>query len=258
MNLKPLLIAAIGACVGVAALETFYRYNGAGGGVSRPELHKIIRDYIVSNPEVLQEAMAEFEKRQTVADAEKARDAIKRNAELIFNSPRQIVTGNKNGDVSLVEFFDYNCPYCKQAMADLNTLESSDDKLRIVYKEFPVLGPGSTEAAQVAVAIRMQDPSGEKYLAYRKALLSARGQADRTRALAVARDVGADMARLETDLASPEIKATLDENFKLAEQLGLNGTPSYVVGQEIAIGAVGLPNLREKIRLARCTATATC
>jgi protein-disulfide isomerase len=258
MNLKPLLIAAIGACVGVAALETYYRFGGTAAGVSRPELHKIIRDYIVANPEVLQEAMAEFEKRQNVADAEKARAAIKQNASLIFNSPRQVVAGNKDGDVSLVEFFDYNCPYCKQAMADINTLEGSDDKLRIVYKEFPVLGPGSVEAAQVAVAIRMQDPSGEKYLAYRKALLGGRGQVDKARALAVARDVGADMARLETDLNNPEVKATLEENLKLAEQLGLNGTPSYVIGSEIAVGAVGLTSLREKIRVARCSAAATC
>jgi protein-disulfide isomerase len=258
MNLKPLLIAAIGACIGVVALETYYRYGGSAGGMSQTELHKIIRNYIVANPEVLQEAMAEFEKRQTVADAEKARETIKRNASLIFNSPRQVVAGNKQGDVSLVEFFDYNCPYCKQAMADLNTLEGSDDKLRIVYKEFPVLGPGSVEAAQVAVAIRMQDPSGEKYLAYRKALLGSRGQADKTRALAVARDIGADMTRLEADLSSEEVKATLEESFKLAEQLGLNGTPSYVIGSEIAVGAVGLPALREKVRLARCTATATC
>lgn len=258
MNLKPLLIAAIGACIGVAALETYYRYGGSTGGVPRSELHKIIRDYIVANPEVLQEAMAEFEKRQHVADAEKARDTIKRNENLIFNSPRQVVTGNKEGDVSLVEFFDYNCPYCKQAMVDLNTLEGSDNKLRIVYKEFPVLGPGSIEAAQVAVAIRMQDPSGAKYLAYRKALLSSRGQADKARAMAVAREIGVDMTRLETDLASDEIKATLEENFKLAEQLGLNGTPSYVIGSEVAVGAVGLDKLREKIRVVRCNATATC
>lgn len=188
MNLKPLLIAAVGACVGVAALQTYYRFSGTAEGVSRTELHKIIRDYIVANPEVLQEAMAEFEKRQNVADAEKARDAIKRNASLIFNSPRQVVTGNKDGDVSLVEFFDYNCPYCKQAMADLNTLESSDAKLRIVLKEFPVLGPGSVEAAQVAVGIRMQDPSGEKYLAYRKALLGSRGQVDNSGARRCTRD----------------------------------------------------------------------
>ncbi len=258
MNLRTLLIAAIGACIGVAALETVYRYGGPAGGVSRPELHKIIRDYIVANPEVLQEAMAEFEKRQNIADAEKARTTIKQNASLIFNSPRHVVAGNKDGDVSLVEFFDYNCPYCKQAMADINTLEGSDDKLRIVYKEFPVLGPGSVEAAQVAVAIRMQDAGGEKYLASRKALLSGRGQADKARALAVARDVGADMARLETDLNNPEVKATLEENLKLAEQLGLNGTPSYVIGSEIAVGAVGLASLREKIRVARCGAAATC
>lgn len=258
MNVKPLLIAAIGACVGVAALEAYNRYGGNMTEMSRPELHQVIRDYIVNNPEVLQEAMAEFEKRQNLADAEKARDAIKRNENLIFNSPRHVVAGNKEGDVSLVEFFDYNCPYCKQAMADINALENSDKKLRIVYKEFPVLGPGSVEAAQVAVAIRMQDPSGEKYLAYRKALLSGRGQADKARALAVARDVGVDMDRLETDLANPEIKATLEENFKLAEQLGLNGTPSYVIGQEVAVGALGLNTLKEKVRIARCNATATC
>ena len=144
--------------------------------------------------------MAEFEKRQTVADAEKARDAVKRNSNALFNSSRQVVAGNQQGDVTLVEFFDYNCPYCKQAQADINTLMKSDDKLRVVFKEFPVLGPGSVEAAQVAVAVRMQDPTGEKYLAFRQTLLGGRGQADKARALAVARDVGVDFNRLETDL----------------------------------------------------------
>ena len=112
MNFRSLLIAAIGACVGVAALETYYHFKTDG---SREEIQQIVRDYIVAHPEVLQELMAEFEKRQQAADAEKARDAIKKNATALFNSSRQVVAGNPQGDVTLVEFFDYNCPYCKQA-----------------------------------------------------------------------------------------------------------------------------------------------
>ncbi len=257
MNFRILLIAAIGACIGVAGLETFNRYSG-GGCANRGEIQQIIRDYIVAHPEVLQESMAEFEKRQTLADAEKASEAVKRNANALFNSSRHVVVGDKHGGVTLVEFFDYNCPYCKQAQNDLNALMKSDPKLRVVYKEFPVLGPNSVEAAQVAVAVRMQDPSGEKYAAFRQSLLGGRGQADKAKALAVARDVGVDFNRLETDLASDEVKATLDESFKLAEQLGLNGTPSYVVGSDVVVGAVGLPTLRDKVRIARCGGAATC
>lgn len=258
MDFRSLLMAAIGALVGVAALETYYHFGAAGGVSTRAQMEKVVRDYIVTHPEVLQESMAELEKRQTAADAEKTREAIKKNADALFNSARQVVAGNPQGDVTLVEFFDYNCPYCKQAHNDMNALVKSDARLRVVYKDFPVLGPGSIEAAQVAVAIHMQDPGGEKLQAFRDALLSNRGQADKARALAVARDVGADIARIETDLGSDEIKTTLDENFKLAEQLGLNGTPSYVVGSDVLVGAVGLATLREKVKAARCTVSASC
>jgi len=115
-----------------------------------------------------------------------------------------------------------------------------------------VLGPGSVEAAQVAVAVRMQDKTGKKYLEFHQKLLGGRGQADKARALAVAKDVGLDMARLEKDLASAEVKATLQESFKLAESLGLNGTPSYVIGDNVVVGAVGLDSLKEKVNTSRC------
>ena len=111
--------------------------------------------------------------------------------------------GNPKGDVTLVEFFDYNCAYCKRALSDMLTLIKSDPNLRIVLKEFPVLGEGSTEAAQVAVAVRMQDESGKKYLEFHQKLLGGRGQADRARALAAAKDAGVDMTRLEKDMAEP-------------------------------------------------------
>ncbi|MCR6734533.1 MAG: DsbA family protein [Afipia sp.] len=218
----------------------------------RSEIQKIIKDYLVANPEVLEEMSAELTKRQTAVEVEKHRAAVKRNAETIFNSPRGVVVGNRSGDVNFVEFFDYNCGYCKRAMSDMLELMKADPKLRVVLKEFPVLGPGSVEAAQVAVAVRMQDPTGKKYLDFHQKLLNSRGQADKARAMAAAKDAGLDMARLEKDILSPEVSATLNENFKLAEDMGLNGTPSYVIGSDVVVGALGVEGLSKKISEARC------
>jgi protein-disulfide isomerase len=151
-----------------------------------------------------------------------------------------------------VELFDYNCGYCKRAMTDMLDLMKADPKVKVVLKEFPVLGEGSTQAAQVAVAVRMQDKTGKKYLEFHQKLLTGRGAADKGRAMAVAKEVGLDMARLEKDMASDEVKTTLAESFKIAEAMGLNGTPSYVIGNEAVIGAVGLAILKEKVNVARC------
>ena len=159
--------------------------------------------------------------------------------------------GNPQGKVTMVEFFDYNCAYCKRALADMLDLLRTDSDLKFVLKEFPVLGPGSVEAAHVAVAARMQDPSGKKYMEFHQKLLGGRGLADKTRALAVAKDVGFDMARLEKDMNSDEVKTTIEENMKLADALGVSGTPTYVVGDEVVVGAVGLDELRAKIKSER-------
>ena len=223
----------------------------------RGEIEGIIKDYLMSHPELLQDVLAELEKRQTAADAEKHNAALKEYSEAIFSSPRQVTLGNTQGDVTVVEFFDYNCGYCKRAMNDMMELLNTDLKLRFVLKEFPVLGDGSVQAAHVAAAARMQDKTGKKYLEFHLKLLSGRGAADKARALAVAKEVGFDMARIEKDMSSPEVRAQLEESFKLAEALGLNGTPSYVVGNEVVIGAVGLKTLREKVNTARCGKT-TC
>ena len=175
----------------------------------------------------------------------------------MFTSPRQVTLGNPQGDVTVVEFFDYNCGYCKRAMTDMVELIKNDPKLKFVLKEFPVLGEGSVQAAQVAVAVRMQDKTGKKYLEFHQKLLGGRGQADKARALAVAKEVGMDMARLEKDMASDEVKATLEESFKLAEALGLNGTPSYVVGADVVIGAVGLDGAQGEGQQRRAAARPT-
>jgi protein-disulfide isomerase len=223
----------------------------------RGDIETIVKNYLISHPEVLEEAMAELSKRQAAAETEKHEASIAKNSETIFNSPRGVSLGNKDGDVTFVEFFDYNCGYCKRAMADMLDLMKTDPKLKVVLKEFPVLGPGSVEAAQVAVAARMQDPGGKKYLDFHQKLLGGRGQADKAHAMAAAKDAGYDMARLEKDLGSPEVRATIEENFKLAEDMGMNGTPSYVIGKQVVVGAVGLDGLKEKIGMARC-GKATC
>src|SRR6187549_86187 len=165
----------------------------------RSEVERIVREYLIAHPEVLQEAMNELDKRQTAVQAEKHKAAIKQYSDALFSSPRQVVLGNPNGNVTFVEFFDYNCGYCKRAMDDMVGIMKNDPKLKVVLKEFPVLGPGSVEAAQVAVAVRMQDPTGKKYLDFHQKLLSGRGQADKTRALAAAKEAGLDVARLEKD-----------------------------------------------------------
>jgi len=227
-------------------------------GEQRGEIEKIVREYLLSHPELMQDVMSELEKRQALADAEKHRNAIGEYRSAIFASPYQVTLGNPQGDVTVVEFFDYNCGYCKRAMSDMLDLLKSDGKLKFVLKEFPVLGEGSVQAAQVAAAVRMQDKPGfKKYLDFHLKLLGGRGQVDRARALAVAKEIGFDVARLEKDAGSEEVKAQLEESLKLAEALGLNGTPSYVVGNEVVIGAVGLSTLKEKVNTARC-GQATC
>ena len=250
-----LRIAAVGAALMASALMQSAS-AAEFSSTQKDEIGSIVREYLIAHPEVLQEAMAALDKRQQAAEAEKHQAAVKDNAKALFSSPNQVTLGNPKGDVTFVEFFDYNCGYCKHAMGDMLAL-LKDPNLKVVLKEFPVLGPGSVEAAQVAVAVRMQDPTGQKYLDFHQKLLGGRGQADKAHALAAAKEAGLDMARLEKDMASPEVKTTLTENFKLAETLGMNGTPSYVIGNDVVVGAVGLDALRQKVSMARC-GKATC
>ena len=217
----------------------------------RQEIESIVKSYLLSHPEVMQDVMTELEKRQQAAEAEKHRASVVENKATLFSSPHQVVLGNPQGDVTMVEFFDYNCGFCKRALSDMLDLLKSDTNLKFVLKEFPVLGEGSVEAARVAVAVRMQDTTGKKYLEFHQKLLGGRGPADKARALAAAKDVGFDMARIEKDMASDEVKKTIDENLKLADAIGVNGTPSYVVGEEVVVGAVGIDALREKINAER-------
>ncbi len=243
-------LPALAAALLIASLAPAAAPAAEFSPAQKSDIEKIVHDYLVTHPEVLQEAMAELEKRQTAAEAEKHKNAVKEHAQALFSSPHQVVLGNPDGKVAFVEFFDYNCAFCKRAMDDMLTLIKEQPNLKVVLKEFPVLGPGSVEAAQVAVAARMQDKAGKKYLDFHQKLLGGRGEANKARALAVAKEVGYDMDRLQKDMQSPEVKTTLQETFKLAEALGLNGTPSYIIGEKVEVGAVGLQALQADVTAA--------
>lgn len=250
-HIRRLAIALVAFAAAMPALDLARAQSFSPA--QRGEIEKVIRDYLLRNPELLQEVIQEMERRQAQAEAEKHRLAIKTHSAAIFNSSRQVVIGNAQGDVTMVEFFDYNCGFCRRALADKIELMKADTKLRLVLKEFPVLGEGSTQAAQVAIAVRMQDKSGgKKYLEFHQKMFATRGQIDKARALAVVREIGFDAARAERDMASDEVRLTLEEGFRLAEALGINGTPSYVVGAQIVVGAVGVDKLREAINTTRC------
>src|SRR3954452_1014411 len=250
----PVLAAALLIAAATPTIAPAQEFTPA----QRGSIETIVHDYLIAHPEVLQEAIAELEKKQTAADAEKHKDAVKQQAKALFSSPHQVVLGNPDGKVTFVEFFDYNCGYCKRAMDDMFALMKDDPKLKVVLKEFPVLGPGSVEAARVAVAVRMQDKTGKKYIDFHQKLLGGRGQADKARAMAAAKEAGLDVARIEKDLASDEVRQTLEESLKLAQKLGLNGTPSYVIGSNVVIGAVGVDKLKENINTARCGKVTSC
>ncbi len=249
------LLAAAGLAVGLATSLAAPALAQEISAAERAKIESVVRDYLLKNPEILQEVMQELEKKQANLAEEQRRNILVTNRDVVFNSPRDIVLGNPDGDVTLVEFFDYNCGYCKKAYSDFTDLLKSDPKLRIVLRDFPVLGPGSVEASTVALALKPQ-LNATKYMEFHSKLLMGRGQANRARALDVAREVGADMAKLEKDMQSPLVRNQIAEVMAIAEQLKISGTPSYAVGLDVVEGAVGIDALRGAIVKARAACRA--
>ena len=223
----------------------------------RRAIGEVVKEYLLQNPEVLQEAIVELERRQQDAQKVAQASALKDSREALVNSPHGNLVGNPQGDVTLVEFFDYNCGYCKRALSDLRTLMKADPKLRVVLKDFPVLGPESVESARVALAVKQQ-LKGDKLFDYHVKLMETRGRVNGERALALAKEMGLDMARLQKDMEAPEIRAALQENVGLGDKLGLSGTPAFIVGDEIIAGAVGVEPLKQVVASVRKCGKASC
>ena len=223
----------------------------------RKELEGIIRNYLIANPEVITDAISELQRRRDAAAQLAQVKAIENSADAIFNAKDEVILGNPKGKVTLVEFFDYNCTYCRRAEADMKKLIAADPNLRLVLKQFPVLGPGSVEAAKVAVALQMTAP--DKYADFHDAMLEEPGQTNGAKALAVAASLGLDPAVLKAKLDSDEVKQTINESYDLAGKLNLTGTPSFVTHKEVIVGAVGYDALKTKLdALASACTTDAC
>src|SRR6188472_618332 len=232
--LNAALAAVVAAVTATGMSYLFLRYAPMGPQAADPErIERIIRDYLINKPEILVEMTNELDKRQAAEQSVQQQKAISQNANAIFRSPVSHAAGNPNGDVSVVEFFDYNCPYCRHALPDVLKLLNEDGKVRLVLKELPILSDDSVAAARVALAANKQG----KYFEMHQKLFSEPGKADKDKAMRIATELGLDTAKLEKDMQDPEIQKSLDQAKELANKLGLQGTPLYLVGDHIIPGA---------------------
>jgi protein-disulfide isomerase len=221
------------------------------------EIQGIIKNYLLQNPEVLRDAITELDTREKTAEADARKKALKDLAGPLVDAPDGFVIGNPKGAVTLIEFFDYNCGYCKRALGDLDRLMKDNKDLRVILRDFPILSPSSVDAAIIAGAAHQQFP-GDKFWAYHRTLLGMRGLVGKDQALAVAKDMGADMGKLAKDAAEPQIRTAIQGSDTLAKTLALNGTPSYVIGDDVQIGAVGYDDLNKAIGNVRKCGKSMC
>ena len=203
-------------------------------------INAMIRDYILDHPEILPQAMELLQQRETTRK-------IAANAQEIYSDPDSVVAGNPKGDVTIVEFFDYTCPYCKLMNPMLNRLIKSDGHIRFIYKEWPVRGPVALYAARAALAARNQG----KYLAFHDALYAAPGELSDARVLAIAKEQGLNIEKLKADMAAPGIDAALGRTHALGQALDLQGTPAFLVGNDLIPGAVNYDDLVAAVHEAR-------
>lgn len=248
MNRTRILLLALAALVGIAALSPA-RAADQSLPADRQALDQAIHDYLMNHPEVIVESLRAAEKKMHDEEDAAARAAIDNKQSELLHDPSSPVGGNPNGDVTIVEFFDYHCPYCKQVEPALETLLKEDPKVRIVYKEFPILGPNSVVASQVALAALKQGP--QKYARFHAAMMNAKGAISEGVIMQVAQDSGLDMGRIKTDMKAPEVDALIKRNYDLADALKIHGTPAFIVGDALAPGAVDLDMLRKMVADAR-------
>src|SRR5690606_14177468 len=214
-------------------------------GLDRGAVEKIVREYLISNPEVMLEVQEAYEERQQARQKAARGEMLTTYADEIYHSASDGVIGNPDGKITIVEFFDYNCGYCRGALADMQALVAANPDLRFVLKEFPILGPDSQKAHIVSMAFQSLYP--EKYSEFHQALLGRNGRADEAGAIAIAVSLGADEDALRDAMEKPEISEAIGRNYSLATALSINATPAYIIGEEIVLGAIGEDALKKRL-----------
>ena len=212
-------------------------------------IEEIIRKYILENPEVVIESIQNLRQRQEKNARDQARANLVKYHNELFRDPATPVGGNPKGDVTIIELFDYRCGFCKRVFPDIIKILNEDRNIRYVFKEFPILGPGSVFAAKAALAVWLIDEG--KYHSFHSALMKTKGALPESRVLKIAADKGLDVKALKKAMGDGRVDGMIEKNFSLAEALGINGTPAFIIGDQVIRGAIDLASLKELISKAR-------
>lgn len=214
-----------------------------GEAATKEALERMIEQYIRSHPEVIEQSLQSLENKRAAEEQQRQKAALATHQRELLSDPESPVSGNPSGDVTVVEFFDYRCGYCKKAASALTQLQQSDARVRVVYKDFPILGEISELAAKAALASNLQG----KHRAFHEALLATKDDLTREQLFRIAQEAGLDVNRLDQDMTRPEWQPIIDRNRALAKTLGISGTPAFIVGNDLVPGALDLKTLQELV-----------
>lgn len=249
-----MFILKIGRAALVALLPIITVHSASAGDASltpgqKQEIKDVVREYLRDNPEVLVDAIRALQTKQEAKDGERAKAGLSSLRSELENDPSSPVAGNPKGNVTIVEFFDYRCGFCKKALPTIMELLKTDGNIRYVFREYPILGEESQVAARAALAVWSIDK--EKYMPFHSALMSSKGGLSEPKVFSIAAEVGVDIAKLRTAISDPSIEKILKRNYELAEALGINGTPAFIIGDNISPGFMSLEAMQKAVAEAR-------
>ncbi|ESW60452.1 MAG: DSBA oxidoreductase [Rhodobacter sp. CACIA14H1] len=232
------------AFLAASALPSFAEGLADMTDTERAAFRAEVRAYLLENPEVLLEAMNELEARDQAAAMERDKALVSQKADALFNDGASWVGGNPDGDITVVEFLDYRCGYCRKAWQEVDQLIASDGNIRIIMKEFPILGEGSVLSSRFAIAV-LQLHGAEAYKQAHDALLSLRADATPESLDRVAAELGLDAAAIRARMEAPEVTKVIEDNHRLAQEMEISGTPTFVVGGTMVRGYVPLEAMQQ-------------
>ncbi|RBI83465.1 DsbA family protein [Rhodosalinus halophilus] len=228
-------------------MAVFLPVAASADDLSEDRVRELVLETIRENPQIVMEAVAILQRQEADAEAQAQAQVLEVERDLLEQDPNAPVLGNPDGDVTIVEFFDYNCPYCRQVKPEIEALLAADSNVRLVYREWPILGEGSVFAARAALAAREQD----LYEEFHWALMGMNGRAEEAAVMRVAEEVGLDLVQLRRDMAAPEIEEHIATSMRLSQALGFNGTPSFVIGEALVPGLVEQEQLQALVAQVR-------